>query len=69
MNNNGISKSFENTKYIINISPPKMGSIDTKTVDFTGNVINNVAVENQDLTIKTTLLIIIDIIMTSNILF
>jgi len=46
-----------------------MGLIDTKTVDSTANVINKVEVENKDLGIVTTLLIIIVVIMCANVFF
>lgn len=48
------------------ISIPKMGLIDTKTVDSTANVINKVEVQNADLFWITIILIVIALIMVSN---
>nr|pir hypothetical protein 2 - fruit fly (Drosophila melanogaster) transposon 412 [Drosophila melanogaster]CAA27748.1 unnamed protein product [Drosophila melanogaster] len=55
---------FYSPKYKISI--PKMGLIDTKTVDSTANVINKVEVQNADLFWITIILIVIALIMVSN---
>jgi len=62
------SKKFDRPRYILRIPTPKMGLIDTKTMDSTANVKNKVKVESQDMTI-ITLTIMVVIIMTANLLF
>jgi len=52
--------------YILRIPTPKMGLIDTKTVDSTANVINKVESNTIDLELIHTLLIIIVVIVCAN---
>lgn len=61
-----IYKNREDFLQNYKISIPKMGLIDTKTVDSTANVINKVEVQNADLFWITILLIVIALIMVSN---
>jgi len=60
------SKEFDRPRYILRIPTPKMGLIDTKTVDSTANVINKVESNPIDLELIHTLLIIIVVIMCAN---
>lgn len=55
MSRNSISK-FDDIVYIIT---PKMGLIDTKTVDSTANVINKIESSNADLQLTNILLSVI----------
>jgi len=43
------SKVFDRPRYILRVPTPKMGLIDTKTVDSTANVINKVESNTIDL--------------------
>jgi len=60
------SKVFDRPRYILRIPTPKMGLIDTKTLDSTANVINKVESNTIDLELIHTLLIIIVFIMCAN---
>jgi len=60
------SKIFDRPRYILRIPTPKMGLIDTKTVDSPANVINKVESNNNDLELIHTLLTIIVVIMCTN---
>lgn len=65
MSRNSISK-FDDIVYIIT---PKMGLIDTKTVDSTANVINKIESSNADLQLTNILLSVIVFVLCAYVIY